>query len=178
MENIGDIVPEVKKILQKGDMAEEDFELVEVITDSSGLSMLQYQALWRKVATRLNKRPWHYSEAGVFSRWDLLHPRDDDEGTEREVMEPILLDKTDKAYKQLRIVEAALQVVWERYTAYLLSHLAKGEKARWPSLDANEFQPGTIILFRDSQRWCRYLSGWSWSSILRVHRKESKCGWF
>ena len=149
MENVADIVPEIKEIFQKGDMTEKQFELVETIQDSSGLSMLQFQALWRRIATKLNQRPWHYSEAGVFSRWDLLHPRDNDEGTEDEVTEPVLLDKTDKAYEQLQIVEAALQVVWERYTGYLLSHLAKGEQARWPSLDANDFKPGTLILFRD-----------------------------
>ena len=149
MENISMIAPEVREMLKKSDAKEQDFELVETILDCSGLSVLQYQALWKRIAAALNRRPWHMTEGTVFSRWDLLHPRDDEEGTVNEIMEPVLLDKSDKAFEQLKIIEAALGVVWERYTQFLLSHLAKGDQARWPSLDANDFKPGTVVLFRD-----------------------------
>ena len=149
MESIAGIAPEMKKILQKSGEKEEKYELVETILDSSGLTLLQYQALWKRIAAKLNRRPWHHSESGPYSRWDLLHPRDDEEGTNGEIMEPVMLDKSDKAYSQLQIIEGALAVVWERYTAHLITHLAKGEQARWPSLDANDFKPGTLVLFKD-----------------------------
>ena len=151
MSEVADVAPEIRVRLSRASTGEVkgEYELVQMVLDCSGLTVLQYQALFKKYCYFLNNRPWYVNNECVFSRFHLLHTRQDHEADVDHLADANMLDTKDKAYAQFMVGEALLNAMWDRYLLHLVGYLEKANQARWPALDSNMLRPGTVILFKD-----------------------------
>ena len=144
------VLPEIHQIIKDDPTrTETEAQISNIVLDSTNLSVLEYQALFDRLAYKLNNRPYHFINQELFSRFDLLCTRTLTSRSDPAIMKDSPLNASDDFYAELKLADLLLDLYWKRYLNHLIPNLMKIAHHRWPSLDYQNLKRDAIVMIKD-----------------------------